>query len=112
SGWRMYLAAAAVVVIAIGAVLATVVLRVEDDAPPVRAASSEQIVPVPVAAFQPLQSAPGLSPAAAYSVVRVRIPLSAFALVPGTEEGGTIEADLLIGDDGLARAIRFNETDT
>jgi hypothetical protein len=41
----------------------------------------------------------------------VRIPLSALALVPGTEQDGTIEADLLVGDDGLARAIRFNEAD-
>ena len=54
---------------------------------------------------------PGLSSAASYSVVRVRIPLSAFALVPGTEDSGTIEAELLVGEDGLARAIRFDEAD-
>jgi hypothetical protein len=48
---------------------------------------------------------------ASYSVVRVRIPLSAFAAVPGTEQDGSIEADLLVGEDGLARAIRFNEAD-
>jgi hypothetical protein len=41
----------------------------------------------------------------------VRIPLSAFAAVPGTEQEGSIEADLLVGEDGLARAIRFNEAD-
>jgi hypothetical protein len=41
----------------------------------------------------------------------VRIPISAFAVVPGTAEAGTIEADLLVGEDGLARAIRFNEAD-
>jgi hypothetical protein len=64
-----------------------------------------------VEAFQPLQSAPRLSPAASYSVVRVRIPVSAFATVPGSEEGGTIEADLLVGEDGLARGIRFIEAD-
>jgi hypothetical protein len=56
-------------------------------------------------------NAPASSPASSYSVVRVRIPLSAFALVPGTEHNGTIEADLLVGEDGLARAIRFDEAD-
>jgi hypothetical protein len=65
---------------------------------------------LPVNAFQPLLSAPGLS-SSSYSVVRVRIPLSALALVPGTAQDGTIEADLLVGEDGLARAIRFNEAD-
>ena len=64
-----------------------------------------------VAAFQPLLNSPGLSPSSSYSVVRVRIPLSAFAVVPGTAQGGTIEADLLVGEDGLAHAIRFNEAD-
>jgi hypothetical protein len=62
-------------------------------------------------AFQPLQNTPRLSPAASYSVVRVRIPLSAFASVPGSEQDGTIEADLLVGEDGLARGIRFIEAD-
>jgi hypothetical protein len=50
-------------------------------------------------------------PSSSYSVVRVRIPLSAFAIVPGTEQGGSVEADLLVGEDGLARAIRINEAD-
>jgi hypothetical protein len=43
--------------------------------------------------------------------VRVRIPLSAFAVIPGTQQDASIEADLLVGEDGLARAIRFNEAD-
>jgi hypothetical protein len=74
------------------------------------AAVSAATEAVAVSAFQPLSSSPGLA-SSSYSVVRVRIPLSAFAVVPGTEQGGTIEADLLVGDDGLARAIRFNEAD-
>ena len=53
----------------------------------------------------------GLSPSSSYSVVRVRIPLSAFARRAGHGADGTIEADLLVGEDGLARAIRFNEAD-
>ena len=37
--------------------------------------------------------------------------MSAFALAPGSEQDGTIEADLLVGEDGLARGIRFVEAD-
>jgi hypothetical protein len=54
--------------------------------------------------------APGFSPTGSYSVVRVRIPLSALAQGPRLE--GTIEADLLVGEDGLASGIRFASTDT
>ena len=106
----MPLAAAAVVVLAVGTVLAAVLLRVERPALAPLAVESPPRAPVAVNAFQPLLSAPALS-SPSYSVVRVRIPLSALALVPGTAQGGTIEADLLVGEDGLARAIRFNEAD-
>ena len=109
--WRMHVAAAAVVVLALGAVLAAVLLRVEQPTPTPLAGQPPQAEAVAISAFQPLLNSPKLSPAASYSVVRVRIPLSAFALVPGTEESGTVEADLLVGEDGLARAIRFNEAD-
>jgi len=61
-----------------------------------------------VTAFQPLMYSPGFSPTASYSVVRVRIPLASLALVPGTTADGMIEAELLVGEDGLARGIRFN----
>jgi hypothetical protein len=110
--WRMHIAAAAVVVLAIAAVFAAVLLRVErpKDAPLV--ADAPSMPPLAASAFQPLLNAPGLSPSLSYSVVRVRIPLSAFALVPGTQENGTIEADLLVGEDGLARGIRFAAADT
>ena len=109
-GWRVHLAAAAVVVLAVGAALTAVLVRVETPAP-VPAAASTAPAPGGFGAFQPLLNSPGLSSATSYSVVRVRIPLSAFALVPGTEEDGSIEADLLVGEDGLARAIRFNDAD-
>jgi hypothetical protein len=108
--WRVHVAAAAVVVLAVGAALAAVLLRVEPPAPVPVAMETPRPEPLAVNAFQPLLSAPGLS-SPSYSVVRVRIPLSALALVPGTEQDGTIEADLLVGEDGLARAIRFNESD-
>jgi hypothetical protein len=107
--WRMHAAAAAVVLLAIGAVVAAVLTRVERPVPQ-QAATAPAPGVSPVGAFQPLLNSPALS-SSSYSVVRVRIPLSALALVPGTEQDGTIEADLLVGDDGLARAIRFNEAD-
>jgi hypothetical protein len=109
--WRMQFAAAAVVVLAVGAVLAAVLLRVERPGPVPLAVEGPQPAPLAVSAFQPLLNSPGLSPSSSYSVVRVRIPLSAFALVPGTEQNGAIEADLLVGEDGLARAIRFDDGD-
>jgi hypothetical protein len=103
---------AAAVVLAVGAAATVFTLRDEAAAPPTVAAAADapsDSQPA-VGAFQPLLSSPGL-PSSSYSVVRVRIPVSAFAVVPGTADGGTIEADLLVGEDGLARAIRFNEAD-
>ena len=112
-GSRRYpLAAAAAVALAVGGALTAYVLRGERPTPAFSTATveapAEQLA---VGAFQPLLSSPGLSPSSSYSVVRVRIPLSAFAVVPGTQQDGSIEADLLVGEDGLARAIRFNEAD-
>jgi len=108
--WRLPLAAAAAVVLTVGGVLAAVVLRGEHAAPVQVATEVPVATPVP-SAFQPLPNSPSLLASSSYNVVRVRIPLSAFAVVPGTEQGGTIEADVLVGEDGLARAIRFNEAD-
>lgn len=107
---RIPLAAAAAVVLAVGAAGMLFMLRDESAAPTTVAADAPSDAQPAVGAFQPLSSSPGL-PSSSYSVVRVRIPVSAFAVVPGTADGGTIEADLLVGEDGLARAIRFNEAD-
>jgi hypothetical protein len=105
-------AAAAAVVVALGAAVGAVVLRVERPArEPAVAARREAVVPAAAGAFQPLSGSPRLAPSSSYSVVRVRIPLSAFALVPGTIGDGSIEADLLVGEDGIARGIRFQEAD-
>ena len=107
---RLHIAAAAAVVLGVAAVLGTVLTNVERPGPEPSAAAApaEQLPPT---AFQPLLNSPGFLPAASYSVVRVRIPLASFAVVPGTEQGGTIEADLLVGEDGLARGIRFGQAD-
>lgn len=108
---RLPLAAAAAVVLAVSAAIGTLVLHVERPVPEPAAAASSDAAPGVVGAFQPLLNAPRLSPSSSYSVVRVRIPLSAFAVVPGTMREQSIEADLLVGEDGLARGIRFNEAD-
>jgi hypothetical protein len=110
SGWRMRFAAAAAVVLAVGTLLALVLTRSERPAETPVAAAAPSPAPLPVGAFQPLLNAPALS-SSSYSVVRVRIPLAAFAVVPGTQQDGMIEADLLVGEDGLARGIRFPEAD-
>lgn len=108
---RLPLAAAAAVVLAVGAAVGALVLHFERPVSEPAAASASDAAPVPVAAFQPLLNAPRVSPSSSYSVVRVRIPLSAFAVVPGTMQEQSIEAELLVGEDGLARGIRFNEAD-
>jgi hypothetical protein len=65
-----------------------------------------------IGAFQPLLYAPEFSPTGSYSVVRVRIPLSSLDLGQVAALEGTIEADVLLGEDGLARGIRFDVEDT
>ena len=107
---RTRVAVAAGALVGVAGVLA-VLVDGERTPPAPSQAAAPSATPVFVEPFQPLQSAPRLLPAASYSVVRVRIPVSAFAMVPGSEEGGTIEADLLVGEDGLARGIRFIEAD-
>jgi hypothetical protein len=64
------------------------------------------------ATFQPLMYSPGISPSGSYTVVRVRIPLSSLAIGPQRELDGVIEADLLLGEDGLASGIRFDAKNT
>jgi hypothetical protein len=104
-------AVAAAVLVTVTGALAVVLLGRAPGGDGTQAAAAAA-PPVYVAAFQPLASSPRLLPAASYSVVRVRIPLSSLALVPGSEQGGTVEAELLVGEDGLARGIRFLQTDT
>jgi hypothetical protein len=115
---RVPLAAAAVAALLV-AILATTAGDIGRESPAVRNSPSGP-APDPGAAgpatmlavngFQPLLSGPAYSPSASYSVVRVRIPLS--ALAPGSPPDATIEADVLVGEDGLASGIRFNPADT
>ncbi len=97
--------AAAVSVMAIGGVVGLALMTERHAAPPAPIAAAPGS---PVAAFQPLGYSLALVSGAAYSVVRVRIPLSSLALMPDAAADGMIEADLLVGEDGLARGIRFN----
>jgi hypothetical protein len=73
------------------------------------AGGGEREIPA-TAAFQPLMYSPGISPAQAYNVVRVRIPLTSLVGYDAPVDG-TIEADLLIGEDGLPTGIRFDTVD-
>jgi|GEM_PF-1916546 len=68
--------------------------------------SAAQSVPEPVV-FYPLPFSPGVSPGASYSVVRVRIPVSSFPVVYAAEPYASVEADILLGPDGIPAAIRF-----
>jgi hypothetical protein len=114
---RSYLAAAAAATVIIAAAVIGLGRRdaeQPDAEVPVAVTATASVAPDASvgAAFQPLLYSPAFSPSAAYSVVRVRIPLSSFAVVQGTALDGTIEADLLVGEDGLARGIRFDSADT
>jgi hypothetical protein len=62
--------------------------------------------------FRPLGFARGVSASESYSVVRVRIQLATFVANAGAPPDAAIEADVLVGEDGLARAIRFDRADT
>jgi hypothetical protein len=107
---RVRWAAAAVVVLGLAAALGTV-LRGDREPPAPTLVAAPAEPSLVVTAFQPLLHAPAFSPDGSYTVVRVRIPLASFALVPGTEQDGTVEAELLVGEDGLARGIRFTPAD-
>lgn len=61
--------------------------------------------------FYPLPEADALPPLETAMVVRVRVPLSSLQLMgfPVDEETGSdpVEADVLLGQDGLARGVRL-----
>ncbi|HUA20837.1 MAG TPA: hypothetical protein VMB25_18945 [Bryobacteraceae bacterium] len=61
--------------------------------------------------FYPLPEAEGLPPVESALVVRVQVPVSSLRLmgVPvGEAEAGTdVQADVLLGQDGLARGVRL-----
>ena len=103
---RYWALAAAVTCAAIGGVVGLALMTERHTAAP--PAPIAAVPPSAVAAFQPLWYSPEVVSGAAYSVVRVRIPLSSLALLPDAAADGMIEADLLVGEDGLARGIRFN----
>jgi hypothetical protein len=103
---RYWALAAAVSSVALGGVVGLALMTERHTAaPPAPIAAA---APTAVAAFQPLWYSPEVVSGAAYSVVRVRVPLSSLALLPDGAADGMIEADLLVGEDGLARGIRFN----
>jgi hypothetical protein len=100
---RTFLAAAAVLAIAI----ATPLWRLAQVPPAQRASEQRQEI---TTAFFPLVD--GGTPDGAGQIVRLEVPrtaLTRFGLDPAMGEAGkpTVLADVLVGDDGLARAVRF-----
>jgi hypothetical protein len=96
--------AAAVACVVVGSVVGVALLRERSPAVSPEGVAATRAV----AAFQPFPYSPAVVPGAAYSVVRVRIPVASIALLPDVPDDGMIEADLLVGEDGVARGIRFN----
>lgn len=65
---------------------------------------------VPPSRFEPLvYESAGIPLSQSYVVVRVRAPVSLLGLDQGASIEGTIEADMLIGEDGLVAGVRFDE---
>jgi hypothetical protein len=65
---------------------------------------------VEIATFVPLSPAFDLPPAGTVQMMRVRLPsyaLGAFGVPVDRIGEGSVQADVLVGEDGLARAIRF-----
>lgn len=65
------------------------------------------------AAFYPLPEAEALPPLENAVVVRVQLPVSSLESmgvpVAGEQPDGSVQADLLLGQDGLARGVRLVE---
>jgi hypothetical protein len=63
--------------------------------------------------FYPLPDSDGLPPLESATIVRVQLPMSSLRLMglPVSEDGAAdfVEADMLLGQDGLARGVRFVE---
>jgi len=111
---RPFALVAVALLVAVTALLALRADRAERGAAPAadRAAAAAPALPRASGAFRPLAFARGVSATESYSVVRVRIQVPTLAPGVGGPAVAAIEADLLVGEDGLARAIRFDEADT
>jgi hypothetical protein len=63
--------------------------------------------------FYPLPDSDELPPLESATIVRVQLPMSSLRLMglPVSEDGAAdfVEADMLLGQDGLARGVRFVE---
>lgn len=60
--------------------------------------------------FEPLvYEGAGVPLSDSYVVVRVRAPVALLGLDTSARIEGTIEADMLIGEDGLVAGVRFDE---
>lgn len=77
-----------------------------------RRATSAQNVDDYFDEFVPLGRSPAAPGATAYSIVRVRLPMSSMDMAsdyPASQV--TVEADVILGEDGIAQGIRFAHAD-
>ncbi len=110
--WRLPLAAAAVVVLAVGAAIAAVAAARR--APACRRRLRPRHLAAGAAADQRISAVAELAGLVAVVVVQRRARAHSAVGVRRRAGHGArrqVEADLLVGEDGLARAIRFNEAD-
>jgi hypothetical protein len=104
--WRRQFAAG----LALAATLAAAAMLVVRRPPPLPAAATE----VAVAADQPFVPVPYVMPLDSYEtarVLRMNVPVAALLAagyqVPVVDPTATLEADVLVGDDGRAHAVRL-----
>jgi hypothetical protein len=79
---------------------------IREGAPPETVATTDE------GAFLPLVEGEPLAELDAVQVMRVRLPRSALARLggaPAAAEMGSVDAQVILGQDGVARAIRFVE---
>src|SRR5581483_6993754 len=99
---------------AIALVAAAVSLsRIRPEMPP--RVSRERPESVSPAEFLPLPVAQSAMPLESGQVLRMRLPrsaLTAFGLPVDGQYAAPVQADVLFGEDGVARAIRFVSSDT
>jgi hypothetical protein len=112
-----FVAGALAATIAIAAVVLIGLWRTDRDGPESAAAAAGEgsvrsgVDAIPAAAaFQPLSYSREISPTQAYTIVRVRVPLTALGIGYDAPPNATIEADLLLGEDGIPTGIRFDTT--
>lgn len=107
----------------LGAIAATLLIllsiprhhdRVAVNASTVQADMSGSVAADSDSDFYPLPAAEGLPPAENATVIRVQVPIESLQMMgldinADPSYTGAVQADILLGEDGVARAVRFVE---